>query len=999
VAIIATALCMLLVAVSGFAQFQTGNIYGKTQAKDGTVLPGVTVNLTGVGAPQSFVSDAQGNFRFVNLSPGNYTLKAELAGFGSATRSGVAVSVGRNAEVTMALNPSVQESITVTAEAPLLDVRKSGTGVNVTKTELEAIPTSRDPWTILQQAPSVQVDRMNVGGSQSGQQSVYLGKGAASRDNTWNIDGVNITDNGATGSSPAYYDFDSFEEMQVTTGGSDPRIMTPGVQLNMVTKRGTNDFRGSGRYFYTPGSYQASATVPQEATSYLQQTNAIGYVRDYGIELGGPVWKDRVWFWGARGDQLISNQSAQGVGANPAFDNIILRNKNAKLNAQIVPSNSIVGVFTFSDKVRNARSIGALRPFETSWKQSGPTKIYKVEDTQIVGSSLYLTGMASKVTGGFGLIPNGGIGSSVTPAFRDLGNVWHNTYLFYSTDRPQKQYRLDGSKFADIGTMNHEFKFGFGYRDTPVSSTSGWPGSTEGWVRYRTPGFCSGNGVTAPASNPNAQCMQARLFRDSNKSYSGKYNDFYVGDTILMGNLTLQAGLRYDQQKSRNTPSSSDPNPLLATPLTTPVNGAYPTAYLPGLNFGGDTRDLKWNSVTPRIGLTYSLGQDKKTLLRAGYNRYVSQMGAIASLGSPFSYYSYFTFAGFDLNADKIAQRNELFTVTGSGYVDPSAPGALVSVTRLDYNMKPPHSDEIILGGEREILNDFTVGVNYTYRKYNDLLMQRYEKTQGAGNWYTSADFVKGGTAGGAVVDPHTGKTETFATVPYYVLRSGLATPTYGVITNRPDYSQTFNGLELTATKRLSNKWMMRANVSYNDWKEKSGANAFQDPTPRLGAGIAAGCIGNCNGAVFEQSRGSGDFGNAFLNSKWSFNVTGLYQLPWDVSLGASLAARQGYLRLVREEVQTDASGLGTEEVILGQAGDLRFPNVYELDLRIAKEFRFMSRYGLTLAADLFNVPNQRTVLQRQTLVLAEGDVTSDANNIHELQSPRVWRFSARVNF
>src|SRR5438309_2522322 len=169
-----------LFAVCAFAQFQTGNIYGKVQAKDGSVLPGVTVTLTGVGAPQTTVTDALGNFRFISLSPGNYTVKAELAGYGTATRSGIGVRVAQNADVTMTLNPSVSESITVTAEAPLLDVRKAGTSINVSKVELEKIPTSRDPWTVLQQAPSVQVDRINVGGNQSGQQSVYVGKGTTS---------------------------------------------------------------------------------------------------------------------------------------------------------------------------------------------------------------------------------------------------------------------------------------------------------------------------------------------------------------------------------------------------------------------------------------------------------------------------------------------------------------------------------------------------------------------------------------------------------------------------------------------------------------------------------------------------------------------------------------------------------------------------------------------------------------------------------------------------
>src|SRR5262249_30034009 len=173
--------------------------------------------------------------------------------------------------------------------------------------------------------------------------------------------------------------------MQVTTGGSDPRIMTPGVQLNMVTKRGTNDFRGSGRYFYTPGSYQSSGTIPGEAKGYLAATNEIKYVRDYGAELGGPLWKDHAWFWLADADQKIFNTNQATLGQFISPDNIILRHKNAKLNGQILPSNSAVGFYTFGDKGRNARSLSPTRPFETSWIQSGPTKVYKVEDTQILG--------------------------------------------------------------------------------------------------------------------------------------------------------------------------------------------------------------------------------------------------------------------------------------------------------------------------------------------------------------------------------------------------------------------------------------------------------------------------------------------------------------------------------------------------------------------------------------------------------------------------------------
>src|SRR5438309_2673623 len=295
--VIVAVLCSTLFAVSGFAQFQTGNIFGRVQAKDGSALPGVTVTLTGIGAPQQTVSDALGNFRFISLSPGTYSLRSELAGYGTATRSGINVRIAQNSDVTMTLNPSVAESITVTAEAPLLDVRKTGTGADVSRVELDKIPSARDPWVILQQTPGVTMDRNNVGGNESGQQSVYVSKGTTGTQATWNVDGVNITDFAATGSSPSYYDFDAFEEMQITTGGSDPRIMTPGVQLNMVTKRGTNDIKGSARFFSSKKSWQATPRVPSEAQAYLTTINQINGIQETGGEVGGPIVRDKVWFW------------------------------------------------------------------------------------------------------------------------------------------------------------------------------------------------------------------------------------------------------------------------------------------------------------------------------------------------------------------------------------------------------------------------------------------------------------------------------------------------------------------------------------------------------------------------------------------------------------------------------------------------------------------------------------------------------------------------------
>ena len=995
------ALLVTLTAVSAYGQYQTGGIFGRTTSKDGSGLPGVTVTLTGVGAPQSTVSDQHGDFHFINLSPGSYTLKAELSGMGSATHEAIRVNAGSNASVDVMLNPTVNEAITVTAQAPLLDVRKSGTGSTVDEVVLDNVPTSRDPWMILASTPGVFVDRINVGGTQSGQQSVYVSKGAPRADGTWNVDGVNITDMGATGSSPTYYDFDTFEEFQITTGGSDPRIQTAGVQMNMVTKRGTNDYSGSGRYLYVPGSTSAEASVPSEAAGYLSATNQVNYVRDYGADIGGPIWRDRAWLYLARGDQKISTWQAMPFPAPSFFipDDTILRNKNAKLNAQLATSNSFVAAYTYGDKVRNARDLSPLRPFETAWRQTGPTKVYKLEDTQMFGSSIYLTGMWSKVEGGFGLYGNGGFGSSAPSLWFDAGNVAHDNYYTYVTDRPQKQYRADGSFFKDIANMSHEFKFGYGFRDTPVASASVYPGASSGYWDYS---FGASAECTGTAS---ADCGIAFLLRPPLANYSGEYSELYVSDTVLLGNLTIQAGLRWDDQSSAVQPMDVSPNPVLATALTLPCiaslasscSGGNLSTQLPGIDYPGQTEDLNWKSVSPRLGLTYALGAEKRTLLRAGYNRYASQLGSTVSSSSPVGN-SQFTFYGVDSNGDRTIQRSELIKVRSFTGINPAAPASLTSTRRVDYDMETPNTDELLFGVEHELWRDFAVGVTFTHRVNNDLPALRYEKTQGAGNFYTSADYEQAGTAGGTFTA--NGNTVTTNVVPVYQLKAGIASPVFSVITNRPDYSQTYNGVEVTATKRMANDWMLRVNASYNDYTEDCGADAFANPTPSLpatgivnGAAVYGGAPACIGGQVAPQSAGSGAFGNVFLSSRYNANIAGVYVAPWAINIGANLMYRQGYPNVLR----TNVSGLrgGTPTVALEEIGDRRFDNVYQLDLRVAKDFRLFNLASVTVSADIFNATNERTVLQRNGLMSA----AATALRITEMQAPRVFRIGGRFTF
>jgi hypothetical protein len=241
----------LTICSSAFGQTQfSGRIDVAVKDSSGAIVPGATVDLSGQEI-HSTVTDARGEAHFLNLAPGMYQVKVALSGFTTFSSANIPVAAAGAVPLPVTLSVGgVATEVNVTAGVPVIDVKKNTTVTTVSIEELQNIPSARDPWVVLQSVPTVMVDRVNVGGSESGQQSNYYAKGAPGTANTWNLDGVPITDEASQGSSPTYYDFDAFQEISITTGGADVQSTTPGVQLNFVMKSGSNIFHGDGRFFY-----------------------------------------------------------------------------------------------------------------------------------------------------------------------------------------------------------------------------------------------------------------------------------------------------------------------------------------------------------------------------------------------------------------------------------------------------------------------------------------------------------------------------------------------------------------------------------------------------------------------------------------------------------------------------------------------------------------------------------------------------------------------------
>jgi hypothetical protein len=944
---------LLAFAAPSAAQVYTGRMDITVTDSTGAILPGVTVEITG---PQraTQVSDSRGEARFLNLPPGTYVVTAKLQGFGDYTNKNVPVKAGEGVPLKISLAVgAVTQDIEVTSETPIIDPKRTATSTNITQEELQQVPSSRDPWVVLQTVPGVIVDRVNVGGAESGQQSNYQAKGASSGDNTWNIDGIAITDMAALGSSPTYYDFDMFQEMNVTTGGADLQNTTPGVGLNFVLKSGTNTPRGSARIYYEDEDMQSN-NLPDDLKATLGgvtgKGNRINLYKDYGFELGGPLWKDRVWAWGALGKTDVTLLTLANTP-----DRTILENSSFKATGQV--SEAIRGSFTFfrGDKVKYGRNAGVTRPPETTWNQSGPTSLYKGEANIVFGNNLFLTGRYGYVDGGFALTPQGGLD---TPWYVDDGGINRGSYAHYETVRPQWTASFDGNLFRG----RHEIKFGYTWRKADVDSTS------------LIPGYGGTNGIVTYHDGYPNMIAEVGVWNDTTAA-GAVYQNFYVGDTITFDRMTLNLGLNWGHAAASVRGATQGGNPILPT-------------LLPDLTSTARKDEITASAPTPRIGVSYALDDARRTIARASYGMFVSQLNATsASFMSTTTYRGVYFYDVVDLNGNRVVDPAEIAgrgcdnAIANAGQCnwygfDVASPGEAGTPIHSVGDFSTPKTHEFLLGLDRELMPNFGVSGTFTYRSFVDFNWRN--------NGVVGTDYVQGDTLTGT--HPAIGSYS----VPIYVATRVPANRAATEFRTRPDYSQRYLGFELAATKRLSNRWMARFGFSTNDHREYFDSPAgMTDPTPTPTNPNKDG------GLVVRQSGGSGKSGIFQVLPRYQFIATGLYQAPWGINLAANMVNRQGFaMQYNRTQVATnDPLARNKTVFLLENAGDERLPAVTSLDLRVGKEFSFQ-RARFNIDVDIFNALNTSTVLGRQYDLRV-----STADNVLEIMNPRVLRLGLRFNF
>jgi Carboxypeptidase regulatory-like domain len=1025
----------LLALAHGSAQAQAlGQIFGKVTDTTGGVLPGVTVTVSGTGLqqPLTAVTTTTGAYSFPNVPIGTYTVTFELSGFKKVVRPGVELVTGFSAMIDMKMEVgAVSQEVNVSAVSPVVDTKKTTTGGTFTADVIQKIPTARDPWQIIKMAPAVNVSGVNVGGSASGQQPTLSVFGTSSNVQ-WNFEGGNITDM-SSNSSPSYFNFDSFQEIQVVTGGGDVSVQSAGLFINLVTKSGSNVFKGTGTVTFANHDLQAQNV--SEALFNAGGSNGTGLsgnpmhrVAVYDAEVGGPIKRNRLWYWASVDHQDINvgvsnffdTSKASCVPPPSTFarlsevqgclknDKTVIRDYNAKVNYQLNSGNKFQFLYVTDNKVRNARGASATTAIEAVTQQYSKggefaDPMYQLTHTLVLTDKLVFTNQMTYLAGGFFLDNQDFKRCGSTT--REVGNsnsITDPTCMFniqplvnrttsyqsrglnggtYQTERPSWEVKTDGNYFVShLLGGDHQLKFGVGWRKNPVMTYSHWGGGAV--ARLECVGNASANcgdgkEVAVGSSPTGVVNYQATLFRDILVNNTWWTYSSYFQDSYSRGRIRINGGVRQDYQNSKFLGGC------------VPANVLRPDL-LPQQCQGEADPHQSFNNLSPRVSATYDLRGNGKTSVHASYSYYfqsritlangLSNLGGVSLTWGPnqnSGACSTVANSGCwtDLNLDGFVQANELIgTPTASTARFDTATGILSTVAPvIDPNVQIGRTRETITGIDHELMPNMHLAVDYIHR-YNDHGSTTYINgyQPGAAGYPISALY----TNRQVFTDPITG-----ISAPYYLICDGCTRPTGTNITVTNPQWTTYNGVTIAVGKRLSNKWQLNGSYTWNDFRNHS-------PTSTIG--------GDPTGNEFQD-------GYTNESARFDAKINGSYELPWGIQAAANLNIQENGVRRMTINgpgtVYGGTSGTVSKTTLEFEPRGSDWLNVVKLlDLSGSKTVSIPgTSQKFTLTVDCFNVLNVATI--RGYSSNNQSNVPGTYTQVTSIVPPRVFRLGGRITF
>lgn len=936
---------MLLVAFGAFAQTSTTGAIAGTVVSGGSPLPGVTVEIRSpqLQGVRTAVTDAGGNFRFTNLTPGRYSLTATLSGFNTVTQNNVAVALDRTVTLEVTLSAAASETVTVTGAAPVVDVTSNISGANVTSETMQALPLGRNFVAAAQVAPGTSADGTGT--------TVYGSTGA---ENSYVIDGLNTTGI-ATGVQGKRLNQEFVQEVEVLTGGLPAEYgRLTGGAINAITKSGSNEFHGDVYGYDSGGSFNSDPD--KEVAQFPTSATTVGTIDrqfDYGADLGGYILKDRLWFFGAYdrvsekdistriNTPLVVPGYTVPVGGTLPTDvkrdlyagklslaltssqlfNFSLLGDPSSFNGAVFTIAGPPSTFTGTNKVGGndlvARYSGV---FGTNWNVNAQVGRHKEKNT----------------LAGAGVSTSQIIDNTQVPAVRSGGFGF-----FQNQDFKRDTGKLDVSAYFG----NHQFKFG-GDEERQLAVNANQFGGGDR-IRRQCAGIRSDNNAVVSVSPVNNQCAATGTV--SGVPFTGGFvyyiHEGYTNPATVDPNnpATFSSSILpalASQPRTQNQSLYAQDSWKVLTNLTLNLGVRWESQKVGGLD---GTWHINLNdNLAPRLGIIWDVANNGRSKVYANYGRFYEAIPMDINLR---------TFGGeLSLQVANLSPTSGNFVPATPRVQVPALTtrnGQFVAYTFLgnteatpvDPDLKGQHIDEFLLGTDYEIAPNLAVGLKGTYRKLGNVI----------------EDMLVPSTGEYFVSNPGTG----IGTTAGFINGDEAVTP---------EAKRTYKGVELHAQKRFSNNYQFFGSYV---WSRLEGNydGTFQASTGQLDP--------NINSAF--------DYADFIINNNGLLSNDRTHQLKFygSYTLGSGFAKGLDLGLAARWESGTPLTAYGYEhagyrnwEYYLTERGALgRGPSDYEADVHVGFPIALGGSH-LNLIADVFNVFNRQSITNLDTRFNLAADAT-----------------------
>ncbi len=898
---------LLAAAAPAFAQGgagSTGTILGQVSDESGGVLPGVTVSATSPSlmGVRTVVTDASGSYTLAGLPAGEYAIVFDLPGFQKVTRQGIRITVGFTAEVPVKMGvQSLEETVTVSGESPVIDTVATRVQTNFTRDQLSSLPNSRDLWGLLAATPSVVLNRVDVGGSTAGTQTTYFAYGYSGQNRPL-VEGINTTE--GTSAAGFYLDYGSFEEVFIGAAANSAEMPVPGVLSQFVSKSGGNRFSVNLYYDFETEGLQGTNLTPEQITPAPgvqafrdEKANRLTGYYNLNLGVGGPVVRDKLWFFGAYMRQ--QNEVAQppsGQILDGTIFKTLLFNYTGKVTYNLTPNNKFIGYIQHGTKQQpnrtDAAALGSPRHLTaaSTLNQDSPSWVWKGEYQRTLGGTGFLEARYGQFGYDFGMVNN-----IQEPRYEDLvtfdvtggGRDW-------LLKRRRNQFTAAYSWFKNefLGG-NHNFKFGGEYQEE-TGNTIWNQGYTDSVVHLLRSGAAS----------------QVRLYATPSSAWNGLANtSFFLTDSWAVKRFTMNLGLRFDRYRVFLPAQEHPGGRFFPTPAT----------------FAEVSNVVSFNHIAPRLGAIYDLTGDGKTVLKANWGQFAYNPGVnLADSVNPNTAEQYSLYNWTDRNADRLYQVGEETTLVQKF-------GGVANAA-IDPDLENAYTREFSAWVERELVPNLGLKVGYVWKKdYNGY--QQVNALRPFDAFNVPVQIADPGAPGQFISAFNLDNTSR---------------GTQNVTTNIDGYEGTYETMEVSLNKRWTQNWSLVASYSYI-WTHEYASTYFGQRFGSTAQNFTF--FGNFPNNPNDLTE------NDFTN--WNMKIHGTLEPFWGLRFTPVLKVQSGapYGRVVLGNLNYNSS----QQLLVEPIGTRRQETITVFDLRTEKQFRFGDRARFGLFFDLFNLTNANT--------------------------------------